>query len=91
MNPDDIVEKVWNILPENAREQWSALPTDVDSHVVHDWVREVLKSGLIRIYRNFSEQLKEKLEVIEIAGIIDIQETILVTLGMIEVYSSELK
>lgn len=92
MNSFQIVDSVWDILPDWAKEEWSELPTDVDSMVGHDWIRDVLKGGLIRMYKEFTKQLKQgNCGQIEIAGILIVQDKILKCLGSIEIFFDELK
>lgn len=92
MNAEQIIEKVWDILPDWAKKDWRELPTDIDSYVAHDWIRDVLKVGLIKMYKEFDRQIKNKeCEITEVSGIISLQDTICLTLGMVEVYFSEFK
>ncbi len=90
MNAQDIASKCWEILPEIIREEWQELPTDIDNMVGHDWIRDVLKPGLVRMHKEFTRILKDgDCQPIEITPIIGAQDTIAQTLGMIEIYFTE--
>ncbi|MBP1308864.1 hypothetical protein JOD82_001884 [Paenibacillus sp. 1182] len=87
MKSAQIVDLVGDILPDWAKEEWSELPTDVDHMVGHDWIRDVLKGGLLKMHNEFSAQLKQgDCESIEIAGILSVQERIVRCLGNIELF-----
>lgn len=90
MRANHIVGSVWDILPDWAKEQWRELPTDVDNMVGHDWIRDVLKNGLIRMYNEFSIQLNDgDCKPTEISAILTIQDRILKCLESIEIYFAE--
>ncbi|WP_336784098.1 hypothetical protein [Paenibacillus illinoisensis] len=89
MRGQDVVGNCWDILPPDMQEDWQELPTDVDNMVGYEWIRDILKPSLISYYKESMRILQRGRDPIRIDSSLKMQDVIVETLGLIEIYFSE--